>query len=68
MMSPFELIDYDGSAGFLVDSNVWIDCIDARSARGTCLCRLLMVVLGARCNSLSNRLPSPATHMPGLAT
>ena len=30
-MSPFELIDYDGGAGFLVDSNVWIDCIDAHS-------------------------------------
>lgn len=25
------LADYDGSAGFLVDSNVWIDCIDATS-------------------------------------
>jgi predicted nucleic acid-binding protein len=27
-MSRFELTDYDGGAGFLVDSNVWIDCID----------------------------------------
>ena len=25
------LAQYDGSAGFLVDSNVWIDCIDAAS-------------------------------------
>jgi predicted nucleic acid-binding protein len=25
------LADYDGSAGFLVDSNVWIDCIHAKS-------------------------------------
>ena len=25
------LADYDGSPGFLVDSNVWIDCIDAAS-------------------------------------
>ena len=24
-------MSYDGSAGFLVDSNVWIDCIDASS-------------------------------------
>lgn len=30
-MSRIELTDYDGSAGFLVDSNVWIDCIDVRS-------------------------------------
>jgi predicted nucleic acid-binding protein len=27
-MSRVELTDYDGGAGFLVDSNVWIDCID----------------------------------------
>ena len=26
------LAHYDGSAGFLVDSNIWIDCMDARSA------------------------------------
>jgi predicted nucleic acid-binding protein len=26
------LVDYDGSAGTLVDTNVWIDCIDSRSA------------------------------------
>jgi predicted nucleic acid-binding protein len=26
------LLTYDGGAGFLVDSNVWIDCIDASSA------------------------------------
>lgn len=25
------LAGYDGSAGFLVDSNVWIDCIDTES-------------------------------------
>ena len=25
------LSQYDGSSGFLVDSNVWIDCIDAAS-------------------------------------
>jgi hypothetical protein len=25
------LAHYDGSAGFLVDSNVWIDCMDAAS-------------------------------------
>ena len=31
-MRPVELTDYDGSSGFLVDSNVWIDCIDVRSA------------------------------------
>ena len=30
-MSLVELADYDGSAGYLVDSNVWIDCIDSRS-------------------------------------
>jgi predicted nucleic acid-binding protein len=28
-----ELASYDGSAGTLVDTNVWIDCIDARSPR-----------------------------------
>jgi predicted nucleic acid-binding protein len=27
------LIDYDGSAGILVDTNVWVDCIDKASAR-----------------------------------
>jgi predicted nucleic acid-binding protein len=27
-----DLAAYDGSAGTLVDTNVWIDCIDARSA------------------------------------
>ena len=26
-----KLLQYDGSAGFLVDSNVWIDCADATS-------------------------------------
>ena len=26
-----KLLQYDGSAGFLVDSNVWIDCADAAS-------------------------------------
>jgi predicted nucleic acid-binding protein len=26
-----ELADYDGSAGTLVDTNVWVDCIDASS-------------------------------------
>ena len=31
MKSRAELSDYDGSAGFLVDSNVWIDCIDSGS-------------------------------------
>ena len=31
-MRPASLLrHYDGSAGFLVDSNVWIDCIDAES-------------------------------------
>ena len=25
------LANYDGSAGFLVDTNVWVDCIDAKS-------------------------------------
>lgn len=28
---PSLLDQYDGSAGFLVDTNVWIDCIDAGS-------------------------------------
>lgn len=28
----FLLKDYDGSAGVMVDSNVWIDCMDASSA------------------------------------
>lgn len=27
-MAAASLAHYDGSAGFLVDSNVWIDCID----------------------------------------
>jgi predicted nucleic acid-binding protein len=31
-MSRIELSDYDGSSGYLVDSNVWVDCIDAASA------------------------------------
>ena len=26
-----DLSDYDGSAGFLVDTNIWIDCIDTVS-------------------------------------
>jgi predicted nucleic acid-binding protein len=26
-----ELADYDGSAGTLVDTNVWVDCVDATS-------------------------------------
>jgi predicted nucleic acid-binding protein len=28
---PAERIHYDGESGFLVDSNVWIDCFDSRS-------------------------------------
>lgn len=31
-MANVDLASYDGSAGFLVDSNVWIDCIDESSA------------------------------------
>ncbi len=30
-MAVLDLSDYDGSAGFLVDTNIWIDCIDAGS-------------------------------------
>lgn len=30
-MAPASLASYDGSAGFLVDTNVWIDCIDEGS-------------------------------------
>ena len=30
-MASAELGSYDGAAGYLVDSNVWIDCIDASS-------------------------------------
>lgn len=30
-MSAVSLAQYDGSAGFLVDSNIWIDCIDTAS-------------------------------------
>ena len=30
-MAAGRLAHYDGSAGFLVDSNVWIDCMDAES-------------------------------------
>ncbi len=30
-MAGASLAHYDGSAGFLVDSNLWIDCIAARS-------------------------------------
>lgn len=26
------LAHYDGSSGFMVDSNIWIDCMDTRSA------------------------------------
>jgi predicted nucleic acid-binding protein len=26
------LAEYDGSAGVLVDTNIWVDCIDTRSA------------------------------------
>lgn len=31
-MASARLANYDGSAGTLVDTNVWIDCIDSRSA------------------------------------
>ena len=31
-MASANLARYDGSAGVLVDSNVWIDCMDANSA------------------------------------
>ena len=30
-MTMTDLSAYDGSAGFLVDTNVWIDCMDANS-------------------------------------
>ena len=30
-MAADSLAHYDGSAGFIVDSNVWIDCMDAES-------------------------------------
>lgn len=30
-MTVLDLSDYDGSAGFLIDTNIWIDCIDADS-------------------------------------
>lgn len=31
-MAPASLAGYDGSAGVLVDTNVWLDCIDDSSA------------------------------------
>ena len=31
-MAASNLPHYDGSSGYLVDSNVWIDCIDSASA------------------------------------
>jgi predicted nucleic acid-binding protein len=31
-MSLPDLSGYDGSSGFLIDSNVWIDCMDSASA------------------------------------
>ena len=31
-MAVNSLRDYDGSSGYLIDSNVWIDCIDRSSA------------------------------------
>lgn len=31
MMTVPDLSHYDGSAGFMVDTNIWIDCIDAGS-------------------------------------
>lgn len=30
-MAPASLANYDGSAGVLVDTNVWVDCIDEAS-------------------------------------
>ena len=30
-MAQVRLADYDGSAGVLVDTNVWVDCMDASS-------------------------------------
>lgn len=30
--APAGLAGYDGSAGVMVDTNVWVDCIDERSA------------------------------------
>ena len=30
-MAGVDLAGYDGSAGYLVDSNVWIDCVDPAS-------------------------------------
>ena len=30
-MAAVSLADYDGSAGMLVDTNVWVDCIDEAS-------------------------------------
>ncbi|NYT24335.1 type II toxin-antitoxin system VapC family toxin [Alcaligenaceae bacterium] len=30
-MTMLELSQYDGSAGFLVDTNIWIDCMDSDS-------------------------------------
>jgi predicted nucleic acid-binding protein len=30
-MAGFSLSAYDGSAGFLVDTNIWIDCMDPAS-------------------------------------
>lgn len=32
MAAGSRLAHYDGSAGVLVDTNVWVDCIDSRSA------------------------------------
>ena len=31
-MAALSLASYDGSAGVLVDTNIWVDCIDAGSA------------------------------------
>ena len=31
-MAALSLASYDGSAGVLVDTNIWVDCIDSGSA------------------------------------
>ena len=30
-MASLSLSAYDGSAGFLIDTNIWIDCMDPAS-------------------------------------
>ena len=69
-MSSPRLSSYDGSAGFLVDTNIWIDCMDPASPWHTWAvdqlqaCRSQRATAEAAAAGASGSMPMVSTDPP----